>query len=560
MAENDFPVAVIGIACRLPRAENSSQFWEFICEKRDANGDLPAERAKDLEHLVRKMDPENFVNANSPFFTGCFFESIDKFDANFFGISPEEAQYIDPQQRFFLRTAWEAIEDAGIAASIFGSETGVYIGYPEEKYLEILPHINRAAALGTHPPFIAARLSYTLNLRGPSFLVNAACSASLVAAHVACEGLKNGDCKIAIAGGVTIDCLPICVKSNIWNLAGFVKQGAQCRPFDDNAEYMVIGEGSAAIVMKPLQDAISDGNHIYGVICSSVVNQNGLTNGLSTPHPGGQCDLLVSAWNKAAIKPDQIGYFEAHASGTKLGDTIEACGIQMAFDRFKSKKAKRNANKAYIGSVKANFGDLGEGAAGIISLIKVLLAFHHNQIPPQTNFDTPSGDIDWKRFPFRVNTQKVEWRPERGQARVAAVSSLGDASTNVHFVVQDFKQQTEDNFEDSVENLEPILISAATQKSLFNFILKMKEFISNFENRESNVNAFKNIAYTLNIGREQRKFAFKILLFAENLNRFEQVLNRICEQTNNLQHFTDEILPQKEFEKRMTNDRFLCFL
>ncbi|RWR98593.1 hypothetical protein B4U79_01243, partial [Dinothrombium tinctorium] len=216
-------------------------------------------------------------------------------------------------------------------------------------------------------------------------------------------------------------------------------QGAQCRPFDDNAEYMVIGEGSAAIVMKPLQDAISDGNHIYGVICSSVVNQNGLTNGLSTPHPG------------------------AHASGTKLGDTIEACGIQMAFDRFKSKKAKRNANKAYIGSVKANFGDLGEGAAGIISLIKVLLAFHHNQIPPQTNFDTPSGDIDWKRFPFRVNTQKVEWRPERGQARVAAVSSLGDASTNVHFVVQDFKQQTEDNFEDSVENLEPILISAATQ-------------------------------------------------------------------------------------------------
>ncbi|RWR99614.1 hypothetical protein B4U79_13797, partial [Dinothrombium tinctorium] len=186
MADNDFPVAVIGIACRLPQAENSSQFWEFICEKRDANGDLPAERAKDLEHLVQKVDPENFVNANSPFFTGCFFESIDKFDANFFGISPEEAQYIDPQQRFFLRTGWEAIEDAGIAASIFGSETGVYIGYPEEKYLKILPHINLAAALGTHPPFIAARLSYTLNLRGPSFLVNAACSASLVAAHVAC--------------------------------------------------------------------------------------------------------------------------------------------------------------------------------------------------------------------------------------------------------------------------------------------------------------------------------------------------------------------------------------
>ncbi|RWR98465.1 hypothetical protein B4U79_17166, partial [Dinothrombium tinctorium] len=174
----------------------------------------------------------------------------------------------------------------------------------------------------------------------------------------------NKDCKTAIAGGVSIDCLPLCIKTNIWNLAGFVKQGAKCRPFDENSQHMVIGEGCAAVVLKPLQDAIDDANHIYGVICSSGANQNGLTNGLSAPHPRGQCDLLVSSWKKAEIDPRQIEYFEAHGSGTKLGDTIELTAIQMAFDRFKAKKAQiNNSNKACLGSVKANFGDLGEGAA-----------------------------------------------------------------------------------------------------------------------------------------------------------------------------------------------------
>ncbi|RWS06170.1 hypothetical protein B4U79_07780, partial [Dinothrombium tinctorium] len=561
MAEKEFPVAVIGIACRLPEAENCSQFWKFISEKRDAIGELSAQRAKDIEHVVKRTDREAFVNADRPFLTGSFFETIDGFDSIFFGISPQEAVYIDPQHRFILRSAWEAIEDAGIAAHIFGSNTGVFMGYPEEKYLNILPEINKAAAIGTHSPFTAARVSYTFNLRGPSFLVNASSSSSLLAVHLACQALRNGDCDTAIAGGVIIDCLPLCLKTNKLNLTGLVRQGAQCRPFDNNAQYTATGEGCAVLVLKPLQNAIEDGNHIYGAIISSATRQNGLKEALSESNISEESALLINAWKKSAIDPKQIGYFEAHAAGIKLEDTSELCAIKMAFDNLNDNEKESKMNKPCIGSIKANFGNFG--ASGIVSLIKVLLSFHNNQIPPQTNFNTPNKSVEWKQFPFRVNTEAIEWKRESKQPRIAAISSRGScfgyAGTSVHCILQDFEQNEEKALDERHESLEPILISAASQKSLYGFISKLKEFVSTLKKqKQKDANVFKNIAYTLNTGREHRKFSYKALLFAENISQLERVLILISEHLVKRRELNTKILSAVEFENKIKNG-FICF-
>ncbi|RWS10950.1 hypothetical protein B4U79_08401 [Dinothrombium tinctorium] len=502
MASKDYPIAVIGISCFLPKNENCSEFWQFILEKQESNGNLSAHRAKDIDHIVKQIKEDMFVYPNSPFYTGSHYERIDQFDANFFGISPQEAAVIDPQQRFFLRTAWEAFEDAGLAADIWGSQTGVYIGNPVYNFLQVHEEPSLNALMGSQVSFTAARVAYTFDLRGPAFVVNTACSSSLLATHVACQGLKDGDCKVAIAGGVCIDCLPIYTKNSIWHMSGFVDLNAQCRPFDDKADFMTIGEGSAAVVLKPLDEAIKDGNHIYGVLLSSYTNQSGRTNGLSTPHPRGQSDLLVSAWKKAGVDPEKVQYFEAHGSGTKFGDSIEIYGIQMAFERLNIKPKSNEAEKPCIGSVKANIGDLGEGVAGVISLVKVLLALHNEKIPPQANFATPNKDIDWKKSPFRVTTEPIDWKQEDGRPRIASVNSLGDANTSVHVVVQDYKMPSEESNEDNTEHLQPILLSALNQKSLLQFVMKLVNYVSELGARKSNFEKVTRDGFTCFIVEE----------------------------------------------------------
>ncbi|RWS11076.1 non-ribosomal peptide synthetase-like protein [Dinothrombium tinctorium] len=559
MACKDYPVAVIGIACRLPQSENCSQFWQFLIEKRDSSGKFPKNRAKDIDHVLKRMSNEMLANPDSPYFTGSFFQSIDKFDASFFGISPQEAQFIDPQQRLFLSTAWEALEDAGIAGNITGTETGVYVGNANDKYAQVITESHHSAAFGTHAPFIASRLSYTLDLRGPALLVGVGCSSSLLAVHLACEGLKNGDCKMAIAGGATLDCLPLSLKSDVWNLLDITHEDVRCRPFDDNCQGTVKGEGSAAVILKPLSDAINDGNHIYGVILSSAINQNGRSNGLSTPHPRAQCDVMVSAWQKAAIDPIDISYFETHGTGTMIGDPIEMLGIEMAFEHFKVKPNPESSQKPLLGSVKANVGHLADGAAGVISLIKVLLAFKNNTIPPQANFDNPNKRINWNKSIFRINTEAIEWKRRENHSRIAVVSSFGFVGTNVHMVLQDYEQEEADNVEDYIENLQPILLSAATHKSLTEFVLRLKKFVGNNTQREPSSNIFKSIAFTLNTGREHQRFLYKALLFAKNLQTFEKQLNKVYDYLRSNQLSIAGKMSEDEFKDLMLNQHFVCF-
>ncbi|RWS28193.1 hypothetical protein B4U80_07819, partial [Leptotrombidium deliense] len=369
--------------------------------------------------------------------------------------------------------------------------------------------------------------------------------------------LRNGDCKTAIAGGVTLDCLPINLKSDVWNLLDITKEDVRCRPFDQNAKGTVKGEGCAAVVLKPLSEALNDNNHIYGVIVGSATNQNGRGNGLSTPHPRAQCDVMVTAWEKAQIDASEIDYFETHGTGTMVGDPIEMLGIQMAFDRSKSKK-RTTPTKPCLGSVKANVGHLADGAAGVIGLIKVLLALENEIIPPQINFDTPNTSINWKKSPFRINTKEIEWKANEDKSRVAAVSSFGFVGTNVHLVVRDFKMVHESMIDDSVETIEPVMISAASQLSLKNFVKRLQKYLSSAKITDEK-RFFKNLAYTLNVGRDHNKFLFRCLMFAKNIKSFDQKLKGLLEYLKLNEMKTVSVADEQCVRKALQNTGFLCF-
>lgn len=318
MATCQFPVAIIGIATRLPGAQTCEEFWDLLKKGGDTVARFPQERVPDIEHATATFR-EQLVDEDDPFFTGSFFQSVDTFDAKLFQINPKEALFIEPEQRFFLETTWEAIEDAGYASTIRGSNTGVYVGNTVNKYKYILTENHPSISHGNHSPFIASRISYTHDLQGPAMMVATGCSSSLLAVHVACQGLLSGDCDMAIAGGITLDLLPISAKTDIWNQLGITGPGVKCCAFDASAKGIAKGEGCGVVILKPLGKAEMDGDHIYGVLEATTANQDGHSNGITAPHPGAQASMLARAWELANISPERLGYFETHGTGTELG-------------------------------------------------------------------------------------------------------------------------------------------------------------------------------------------------------------------------------------------------
>lgn len=447
MASKNFPVAIIGMSCRLPEAENLSEFWNFLLRKGDSVHLFPKERAKNLEHVLSAFNESYFVDPKNPYFSGSFFRSIEMFDNEFFGISSSEAEFIDPQQRFFLENAWHAIEDAGEAQHFYGSNTGVYVGNTMDRYRLVLTENNSSISHGNHPPFIASRLSYIFNLSGPAMMVSTGCSSSLLSVHVACQGLASGDCKMAIAGGITLDVLPISSKIDIWNQLGITNLNTKCRPFDADSNGIAKGEGCGVVILKSLKDALKDGNSIYGVINGSVANHDGHSNGITAPNPCSQTKMLLAVWEKAEINPNDLGFIEAHGTGTHIGDPIEAYGIKSAFEEFskKTKLEKSNFSKIPIGSVKGNIGHTADGSAGILGLIKAVLCIKNKIITGSANFIKPNPLINWESMPICVNKEKLEWiLNESKNQRIAGVSSFGLVGTNVHIIVSDWSMNTEE--------------------------------------------------------------------------------------------------------------------
>ncbi|MFF9587552.1 SDR family NAD(P)-dependent oxidoreductase, partial [Streptomyces achromogenes] len=413
----DEPIAVVGLACRLPQASDPEEFWRLLRDGVDAITEAPEGRWDSEELSLRH---------------GGFLDGIDGFDPAFFGISPREAVTMDPQQRLMLELGWEALEDAGIVpATLKGSSTSVFVGAIWDDYATLMNRqgidaIGRHTVTGSHRSIIANRVSYTLGLHGPSLAVDTGQSSSLVAVHMACESLRRGESTLAIAGGVNLNILPDSTMGAL-KFGGLSPDG-RCYTFDARANGYVRGEGGGAVVLKPLSRAIADGDRVYCVVSGSAVNNDGATEGLTVPSGEGQQAALRAAYRRAGVRPGDVQYVELHGTGTRVGDPIEASALGAVLGAGRS-----DSDPLLVGSAKTNVGHL-EGAAGIVGLLKVALSISRREIPPSLNYASPNPDIPLDALRLRVQSERGAW-PHEDRRLLAGVSSFGMGGTNCHMVV-----------------------------------------------------------------------------------------------------------------------------
>jgi acyl transferase domain-containing protein/NADPH:quinone reductase-like Zn-dependent oxidoreductase/acyl carrier protein len=426
------PVAVIGLGCRMPGGvEDPDGLWRLMQDGIDATAPVPAHRW-DHDALY---DPDPATPGRIATRRGAFVDVVDTFDAGFFGIAPREADGMDPQQRLFLETSWRALEHAGQAHDrLQDSATGVYVGVCSSDYAYLQLKSGDPALLGAHftsgiaHSVFSGRLSYLLGLRGPSLTIDTACSSSLVAIHLACQALRGRECRMAIAGGVQL-----MLASDLFialSHARMLAPDGRCKTFDAAADGFSRGEGCGVVVLKRLSDAQADGDRILALIRGSAVNQDGPSSSLTAPNGPAQEAVIRAALAFAGVAPHQVGFIEAHGTGTQLGDPLEVAALGAVFGQGRS-----GEQKLMLGSVKTNIGHL-EAAAGVAGLIKVVLALQHRTIPPHLHFNTPSPHIAWSDLPLAVPTQPVAWQPIGGR-RIAGVSSFGFSGTNAHAIVEE---------------------------------------------------------------------------------------------------------------------------
>ena len=411
------PIAVVGLGCRFPGADSPDGFWRLLADGVDAISAMPASRWRaDGPALSRR---------------GGFLGAVDGFDSEFFGIAPREADLMDPQQRLLLEVSWEALENAGIApGAIAGSRTGVFVGISTNDYGRLLARqaagAEAHAGTGNALSIAANRLSYLLDLRGPSWAVDAACSSSLVAVHQACRSLRSGECTLALAGGVNLILAPDLTAA--FARAGMLAPDGRCKTFDAAADGYVRGEGCGVVVLKRLADAQRDGDRVLAVIRGTAVNQDGRSNGLTAPNGPAQQAVVRAALRDADLMPAALSYVEAHGTGTALGDPIEVNSLKAVL-----LDGRGPTQSCWLGSVKTNIGHL-EAAAGIAGLIKLVLALGRRKIPPHLHLRKLNPLIVLADTPLAVPAELIDW-PASGGSRFAGVSSFGFGGTNAHVIV-----------------------------------------------------------------------------------------------------------------------------
>ncbi|MEU3352366.1 SDR family NAD(P)-dependent oxidoreductase [Streptomyces sp. NPDC037389] len=424
-------IAVVGLSCRLPMAAGPAEFWELLSTGTSAITEVPEGRWESALSGTGDGGAGRGGSAAGGVRRAGFLDRVDTFDAAFFGISPREAATMDPQQRLVLELAWEALEDAGIVpAELEGSRTAVFVGTLRDDYSALLYQhgeqaVTQHTMTGVNRGVIANRVSYYLGLRGPSLTVDAAQSSSLVAVHLACESLRSGESAMAIAAGVNLNVLAENAVTE--ERFGGLSPDGVTYTFDARANGFVRGEGGGVVVLKPLARAIADGDHVYGVIRGSAVNNDGTTPGLTVPSQTAQEQVLREAYQKAGLDPRAVQYVELHGTGTPVGDPIEAAALGAVLG------TARQGKPLLVGSAKTNVGHL-EGAAGIVGLLKALLALDHERLPASLNFETPNPRIPLAELGLAVQRELTAWPHPDGEL-VAGVSSFGMGGTNAHVVL-----------------------------------------------------------------------------------------------------------------------------
>jgi len=503
-------IAIIGLSCRAPGAASAAEFWKNLCE-----GTESITFFSDAELAAAGVDPALLANPNyvkaAP-----MLRDVETFDAAFFGYSPKDAALMDPQQRLFLEVCWEAFEDAGYDPAVYPGKVGVLsaAGGVVSSYLlaklqhEELPGQTASIAhINNDKDFLSTRVAFKLNLTGPSFTIQSACSSSLVAVHQACQTLSIDECDMMLVGGSVVRVPQVegylAEKRNLHSLDG------HCRPFDAVGQGTIFGSGVGAVLLKPLDRALRDRDHIYAVIKGAAANNDGSSKtSYTAPSLGQQAQAVADALARGGVHPDSVGYLECHSTGTIVGDPLEIEALSMAF-----RKNTERRQFCAIGSVKANIGH-PEQAAGIIGLIKTALVLHHKQIPPSINFDTPNPAIDFAGSPFYVNTALSDFAAADTPRR-AGLNSLGIGGTNVFVILEEAPQGSP---EGAVEEQGPHLVtlSAKSADALIARVAQLLQWLN--DNPDASI---ADVCYTTNVSRSQ--FAYR---FAAPARSMEELKSR----------------------------------
>ncbi|MEO0987319.1 MAG: type I polyketide synthase, partial [Cyanobacteria bacterium J06639_14] len=519
------PIAIIGMACRFPGGANTPEaYWELLRNGVDAISEIPSQRWDVAAHY----DPDADVPGKMYTRHAGFIDRVDQFDPQFFGISPREAHSLDPQQRLLLEVGYTALENAGQPPfDLRGTRTGVFVGVSFDDYAQLsvrsgdLTRIDAYSSLGNTRSIAAGRLSYTFGFQGPTMQLDTTCSSSLLAIHLACQSLRSGESNLALAGGVNLMLSP---EPTI----GFCKLKAlapdgRCKTFDAAADGYGRGEGCGIVVLKRLSDAIANQDPILAVLRGSAVNHDGLSNGLTAPNGAAQEAVLRQALDNANVEPEQVQYVEVHGTGTRLGDPIEV----LALDKIMGQRS----NPLLVGSVKTNIGHL-ESAAGVASLIKVILALQHQQIPPHLHLQTPNPYIPWDKLAVEVPTQLTPWTAHE-DPRLAGISSFGMSGTNVHLILEEaplptdslnsfLSWQDRENIRDRPLHLLPL--SARSEDALRELVKRYQDWLDGCEDV-----VLPDVCFAAGVGRSH--FNHRVAFLAADLPQLCQQLSSFLSET-----------------------------
>lgn len=520
-------IAIIGLSGRYPQARNLEEFWTNLREGKDCVTEIPADRWDwRVYYSADKGEPGKCYSNR-----GGFIPDADKFDPQFFNISPREAEYIDPQERLFLEHAWMAMEDAGYAPSDPRSRVchapspriGVYVGVMYGEFQLLSGGAGGAAkglALGSSYAGIANRVSYALDLHGPSLAMDTMCSSSLTCLHLACQDLKHGKTDLAIAGGINLNLHPN--KYLLLSSAQFLSEKGRCESFGSGADGYIPGEGVGAVILKRLADAERDGDYIYGVIKGSAINHGGRSSGYSVPNPQAQAEVVSQALQESGLDPAWISYLEAHGTGTSLGDPIEMAGLAKVFG-----SSPEGRPACWLGSVKSNLGHC-EAAAGLAGLTKILLQMKHRQMVPSLHARILNPKIDFQTTPFALNRDLRNWdRPVvngKPVLRAAGLSSFGAGGSNAHLVIQEYDGPS------LVQRRSPdssgpclIVLSARNSSRLQEKMSELRRFL-----RTSPEIRLRDLAYTLQAGRKamEHRIAFAASSLPDLAHKLDAILSR----------------------------------
>lgn len=500
-------IAVVGLSLRLPNAGSTDEFWCNLTAGADCIRGLPPSRQADVNRFLRFLDKREediAYNANA------YLDQVDKFDNSFFRMSPKEAALTDPNHRMFLETAWEAIEHAGYGGGkLAGSRTGVYLGLSNnirDLYARFIydgePQSFAFSLVGNLAAVATGRLSYLLDLRGPSLVVDTSCSSSLVSITLACQALREGQCDQAVVGGIKLNLVP--VRSEHIKI-GIESTDARTKAFDDDSDGSGIGEGVGVVVLKPLKKALRDNDQIHAVIKGYAVTQDGKSISIAAPNPDAQTETILRAWEDANVDPETISYIETHGSGTRIGDPLEVQGIENAFRKHTEKK-----QFCGIGSVKTNIGHTSE-AAGVVGLIKAILSLKARKLPASLHFHRPNRSISFCESPVYVNTRLRDWTTPEGTPRRCGVSAFGISGTNCHVVLEEAPEASAAPALAGGERTQALVISGKSEGVLLELVLRYRDFL-----RDEQGTSFPSICYTANTGRGH--YHYRLALLADDRN------------------------------------------